>query len=165
MLFVCLYHWGRGVLSCLWTIILVFASGLTSGLQGSVNVLQVLYCWCHSDSASVLLYFTMIIIVIVSVEYFIRQHKIVVHFLLPFFALLLVQCQLIAMNTGDNSYWRVMNAGRNRIFESQSLFYYKCVRFKIYFYHSFHYVCSGTKRQIDCFTVTIIALYTLNIKK
>ena len=30
------------------------APGLTSGLQGSV----VLYCWCHSNSASVLLYFT-----------------------------------------------------------------------------------------------------------
>ena len=27
------------------------APGLTSGLQGSVD------CWCHSDSASVLLYF------------------------------------------------------------------------------------------------------------
>ena len=32
------------------------ASGLTSGLQGSVYVQ--LYCWCHSDSASVILYFT-----------------------------------------------------------------------------------------------------------
>ena len=35
------------------------APGLTSGLQGSVNATMVLYCWCHSDSASVLLYFTM----------------------------------------------------------------------------------------------------------
>ena len=34
------------------------ALGLTSGLQGSVNVTVVLYCWCHSDSASVLLYLT-----------------------------------------------------------------------------------------------------------
>ena len=32
--------------------------GLTSGLQGSVNSTVVLYCWCHSDIASVLLYFT-----------------------------------------------------------------------------------------------------------
>ena len=31
------------------------ALGLTSGLQGSVNVNVVLYCLCHSDSASVLL--------------------------------------------------------------------------------------------------------------
>ena len=31
------------------------APGISSGLQRSVNVL---YCWCHSDSASVLLYFT-----------------------------------------------------------------------------------------------------------
>ena len=30
------------------------APGLTSGVQGYV----MLYCWCHSDSASVLLYFT-----------------------------------------------------------------------------------------------------------
>ena len=34
------------------------APGLTSGLQGSVNVHRGAYCWCHSDSASVLLYFT-----------------------------------------------------------------------------------------------------------
>ena len=33
------------------------APGLTSGLQGSVNVIVVLYCWCHSGSASVLSYF------------------------------------------------------------------------------------------------------------
>ena len=31
---------------------------LTSGLQGSVMSTVVLYCWCHSDSTSVLLYFT-----------------------------------------------------------------------------------------------------------
>ena len=36
------------------------APGLTSGLQGSVNVHRGLYCWCHSDSASVLLYFTFV---------------------------------------------------------------------------------------------------------
>ena len=34
------------------------APGVTSGLQGSVNVHRVLYCWCHSDSASVLSYFS-----------------------------------------------------------------------------------------------------------
>ena len=34
------------------------APGLTSGLQGSVNVTVVLYCWCRSDSASVLFCFT-----------------------------------------------------------------------------------------------------------
>ena len=33
--------------------------GLTSGLQGYVNTTVVLYWWCHSDSASVLLYFTL----------------------------------------------------------------------------------------------------------
>ena len=36
------------------------APGLTSDLQGSLNVHQVLYCWCHSGSASVLLYFTLV---------------------------------------------------------------------------------------------------------
>ena len=35
------------------------APGLTSDLQGSENVHVVLYCWCRSDSASVLLYFTL----------------------------------------------------------------------------------------------------------
>ena len=39
------------------------APGLTSGLQGSTVVL---YCWCHSDSASVLLYFTLYILVKIS---------------------------------------------------------------------------------------------------
>ena len=34
------------------------APGLTSGLQGPWMSTVVLYCWCHSDSASVLLYFT-----------------------------------------------------------------------------------------------------------
>ena len=36
------------------------APGLTSGLQGRGPWMStmVLYCWCHSDSASVLLYFT-----------------------------------------------------------------------------------------------------------
>ena len=34
------------------------APGLTSGLQGPWMFTVVLYCWCHSDSASVLLYFT-----------------------------------------------------------------------------------------------------------
>ena len=34
------------------------APGLTSGLQGSPNVQWYPYFWCHSDSASVLLYFT-----------------------------------------------------------------------------------------------------------
>ena len=32
--------------------------GLTSGLQGPWMSTVVFYCWCHSDSASVLLYFT-----------------------------------------------------------------------------------------------------------
>ena len=35
-----------------------WAPGLTSGLQGSVNVHRGVLCLCHSDSASVLLYFT-----------------------------------------------------------------------------------------------------------
>ena len=30
--------------------------GLTSGLQGPLISTVVLYCWCHSDCASVLLY-------------------------------------------------------------------------------------------------------------
>ena len=34
------------------------APGLTSGLQGPWTSTVVLYCWCHSDSASVFLYFT-----------------------------------------------------------------------------------------------------------
>ena len=34
------------------------APGLTSGLQGPLMSTVVLYCWCHSDSASVFLYFT-----------------------------------------------------------------------------------------------------------
>ena len=34
------------------------APGLTPGLQGSVNVHRGALLWCHSDSASVLLYFT-----------------------------------------------------------------------------------------------------------
>ena len=34
------------------------APGLTSGLQGSVNVHRGAYCWFHSDSTSVLLYST-----------------------------------------------------------------------------------------------------------
>ena len=36
------------------------APGLTSGLQGSWMSIVVLYCWCHSDSASVLFYFTLV---------------------------------------------------------------------------------------------------------
>ena len=39
------------------------APGLTSSLQGSVNLTAVLYCWCHSDSASVFLYFTLLLAV------------------------------------------------------------------------------------------------------
>ena len=38
------------------------APGLTSGLQGSLNVHSGALCWCHSDSASVLLCFTLKII-------------------------------------------------------------------------------------------------------
>ena len=34
------------------------APGLASGLQGPWMSAVVLYCWCHSDGASVLLYFT-----------------------------------------------------------------------------------------------------------
>ena len=35
------------------------APGLTSGCRGPWMSTVVLYCWCHSDSASVLLYFTL----------------------------------------------------------------------------------------------------------
>ena len=35
------------------------APGLTSGLRGPWMSNVVLYCWCHSDSALVLLYFYM----------------------------------------------------------------------------------------------------------
>ena len=35
-----------------------WAPDLTSGLQGSMNVHRCAYGWCHSDNASVLLYFT-----------------------------------------------------------------------------------------------------------
>ena len=34
------------------------APGLTSGLQGSMNIHRGALCWCHSDRASVILYFT-----------------------------------------------------------------------------------------------------------
>ena len=36
------------------------APGLTSGLQGPWMSTVVLYCWYHSDSASVLLYFSLL---------------------------------------------------------------------------------------------------------
>ena len=36
------------------------ASGLISGLQGPWMSIVVLYCWCHSDSLSVLLNFTFV---------------------------------------------------------------------------------------------------------
>ena len=41
------------------------APGLASGLQGSVNVHRGALLLCHSDSASVLLYFTLDILVLV----------------------------------------------------------------------------------------------------
>ena len=43
------------------------APGLTSGFQGSVNVHCGALYWCHSDSASVLLYFTSFIFNIISI--------------------------------------------------------------------------------------------------
>ena len=40
------------------------APDLTSGLQGPWMSTVVLYCWCHSDGASVHLYFTLLLLLI-----------------------------------------------------------------------------------------------------
>ena len=59
------------------------APGLTSGMQGSMNVHRgallstvVLYCWCHSDSESVPLYFyKMSNIKVLSLDLLIRSFQ------------------------------------------------------------------------------------------